>query len=225
MEFVIGNKALLGLIFALSAQAELPPEMALAIIEAESGGNPYATAYSPAAAAKTQLKRPAICSDGMESVQQRTAWGLMQVMGLTARGLGFEGWLSELVEPELNIRLGITYLSQLKTRFYETHGIDGVIAAYRKGTPRRTTEGKFTCQGYVDRVKTLMAKHKDVFGEFGEAGEPEAAIITSGLDERLSGSREELLVLAKEMGVDVSSRAKRETIVEKLRAVIGDADV
>ena len=273
MDFITGSKALLGLIVALATQAGLPPEMVLAIIEAESGGNPYATAFNPNAAVKMQLKRPAICSEGTDGVHQRTAWGVMQVMGLTARGLGFEGWLPELVEPEINIRLGVAYLAELKKRFFAAHGLDGVIAAYRKGSPRKTSEGKFLSQGYVDRIKQLMPKYKSVVeplkaelteldavaasaagetppenetaavgaetnaapekttgsendGETAVNASPDDALAAIPTREELetyvdARSRDELLAIAKGIGVRVAASAKDKTITEKLKAELG----
>jgi soluble lytic murein transglycosylase-like protein len=42
--------------------------------------------------------------------------GLMQLMPPTARMLGFSGTLAELAVPEVNIRLGVTYLAQAWSR-------------------------------------------------------------------------------------------------------------
>lgn len=248
MEFITGSLALLGLIVTLATQAGIPPEMVLAIIEAESGGNPYATVFNPNAGVKMQFKRPALCSEGTEKIHQGTAWGLMQVMGLTARGLGFEGWLSELVDPEVNVRLGVAYLAELKGRFGASYGLDGVIAAYRKGAPRKTTEGKFSCQGYVDNVKKLMRKHADVVVSYKAAApenvlaetpdntavaaeipaqeSPDDALAMVPAREELdryidSRSHEELIAIAKELGVKISANAKDKTIVEKLKAELG----
>lgn len=38
-----------------------------------------------------------------ENMFQKCSWGLMQIMGGTARDLGFSGWIPDLWEPEHNI--------------------------------------------------------------------------------------------------------------------------
>ena len=65
----------------------LPPQIALAVIEIESGFDPVAKG------AAGEI-------------------GLMQVMPPTARMLGFQGSDDQLAEPEANIRLGIRYLAR-----------------------------------------------------------------------------------------------------------------
>ena len=113
-----------------------------------------------------QAKRPAMCSVDVERIFQKTAWGLMQVMGATARELGFEDWLSELVFPETNIRLGIEFLGRKMSQYLDRDGIEGVVAAYNSGAPRRRPDGKFVNQGYVDRVMEAMERYKAAVEEF-----------------------------------------------------------
>lgn len=153
MNWLLENAALLGLIVSTARGVQAPPELVLGIIEAESGGDPHATKInSTYPYTMMQAKRPAGCSVDMERMCQKTAWGLMQVMGATARELGFEDWLSELVFPETNIRLGIEFLGRKMSQYLDRDGIEGVVAAYNGGAPRRRPDGKFVNQGYVDRV-------------------------------------------------------------------------
>lgn len=67
--------------------AQLPPQIAVAVIEIESNFNPNARG----AAGEV---------------------GLMQVMPPTARLLGFSGSTEQLKDPETNIALGVTYLAE-----------------------------------------------------------------------------------------------------------------
>ncbi|MEM8540683.1 MAG: transglycosylase SLT domain-containing protein [Pseudomonadota bacterium] len=67
--------------------AQLPPQIAVAVIEIESNFNPNARG----AAGEV---------------------GLMQVMPPTARLLGFSGSLEQLKDPETNISLGVAYLAE-----------------------------------------------------------------------------------------------------------------
>ena len=159
MDWLLQNAALLG--------AQVPPELVLGIIEAESGGDPHVTKINATYPyTMMQAKRPAGCSVDMERMCQKTAWGLMQVMGATARELGFDGWLSELVNPETNVRLGIEFLGRKMSQYFERDGIEGVVAAYNGGAPRRRPDGKFTNQGYVDRVMEAAKRFEATVSKF-----------------------------------------------------------
>jgi len=95
---------------------------------------------------------PGSCSNATESVLQKCSYGLMQIMGATARELKFSGWLTRLCDPVDGLRWGIKYLARQHRRFYQRHGIDGVIAAYNAGSPRYK-DGRLINQSYVERVK------------------------------------------------------------------------
>ena len=167
MDWLLQNAALMGLIVSTARGAQVPPELVLGIIEAESGGDPHATKINATYPyTMMQAKRPAGCSVDMERMCQKTAWGLMQVMGATARELGFDGWLSELVGPETNVRLGIEFLRRKMSQYFERDGIEGVAAAYNGGAPRRRPDGKFTNQGYVDRVMEAAKRFEATVSKF-----------------------------------------------------------
>ena len=168
------HQAWIEMITEKSRQADLPPEMILAIIETESDGNPYAATYHANYSwINMQTKRPAACHPNTESVLQRTAWGLMQIMGATARDMGFDEWLTELTIPVVNIAIGMKYLAGLSERYLESHGIDGVIAAYNAGSPKKTADGKYRNQAYVDKVKNLMLKYAALIPEKVEEAKAE----------------------------------------------------
>ena len=167
MNWLLENAALMGLIVSTARGVQAPPELVLGIIEAESGGDPHATRINATYPyTMMQAKRPAGCSVDMERMCQKTAWGLMQVMGATARELGFDGWLSELVDPETNIRLGVKFLGRKMSQYFERDGIEGVVAAYNGGAPRRRPDGKFVNQGYVDKVMEAAKRFEAVVSKF-----------------------------------------------------------
>lgn len=90
------------------------PDLAAAVLETESSG-----------------RERAVSSAG--------ALGLMQLMPATAEAMAKELGLAEpsredLFDPELNIRLGVYYLSKLRKRFGEERPF--VIAAYHAGPTR-----------------------------------------------------------------------------------------
>jgi len=82
-----GRKAFLSLLAREAHQRQLPPELADAVTQIESGYDPSARGSAGEI-------------------------GLMQVMPGTAAMLGFLGTDAELAMPETNIRLGVTYLAE-----------------------------------------------------------------------------------------------------------------
>lgn len=82
-----GTGSIAAIIEREATRAGLPPEIAEAVTHTESGFN-----------------RNAVGADG--------EIGLMQILPSTARMLGFSGSLTELANPETNIRYGVNYLAQ-----------------------------------------------------------------------------------------------------------------
>ena len=141
---------------------EITTELVLAIIEAESSGNPRAMRYEEMYIyINLRAPRPDNCTALTEKILQKTSFGLMQIMGGTARHLGFKGWLGELLEPETNIRYGVLWLSHLYDEYHKSHGIEGVIAAYNSGSPRKNSSGEFANQGYVQKIMKILNPGND----------------------------------------------------------------
>lgn len=76
--------------------------------------------------------------------------GLMQVLFGSAKAIGFNGSPLELMKIENSIYYGTKYISQLMKRYDD---IDDAISSYNQGSPRKTKDGKYRNQEYVDRVK------------------------------------------------------------------------
>jgi soluble lytic murein transglycosylase-like protein len=96
---------------AAAAQA-LDPALVCAVVEQESGWNPWAMRYEPAFFAKylanlyTNNKISA-----SEAYARGFSWGLMQVMGQVARETGFDAaFLSALCDPEQGLATGCKVL-------------------------------------------------------------------------------------------------------------------
>ena len=83
---------------------KVPPDLALAVMQAESNFNPSA-------------------------VSPKGAVGVMQLMPDTAAGLGVDA--DDLSEPEVNIPTGLQYLSQLLTKYGGNERM--ALAAYNAG--------------------------------------------------------------------------------------------
>lgn len=135
---------------------QLPAPLVLAIVQAESGGDPWAIRYEPGffqryIAGKPVLAR-APCSEQTEATMQATSWGLMQVMGATARERGFRGvFLSEMCDPRIGLDWGCCHLDHLTKKHLKVGGWAAVVAAYNAGSPKKEN-GQFVNQAYVDKI-------------------------------------------------------------------------
>jgi len=135
------------------------PALVAALITVESSWNPYAVRYEPGYQwlyqPEKHAKRHGVTYD-TEVALQRVSWGLLQVLGATARELGFNLPLPALCEPQLGIEYGIRYLVGLKRNYMQR---DDLIAAYNAGSARKNAEGQYVNQRYVDKVKRVLKNH------------------------------------------------------------------
>jgi soluble lytic murein transglycosylase-like protein len=100
---------LISLARAAAAEHSLHPELVCAICEQESSWNPWALRYEPAFFARYVAPLWATKTISVtESYSRAFSWGLMQVMGQTAREHGFDAAspLSALCEPRTALDVG-----------------------------------------------------------------------------------------------------------------------
>ena len=143
----------IALIQRVVAAPGLDWRLVTAIVRTESGGNPHAMRYEPN---YVYLERPDDFAKQLgttlltETMLQCFSFGLMQVMGGTARSLGFKDELVKLCDPELGLQWGCLLLARLTNKYQNTPDI---LAAYNGGSPRKSG-GKLEpkLQEYVDKV-------------------------------------------------------------------------
>jgi len=129
--------------------------MVMAIIWQESRGDSFAMRFEPhlkpefTNMPKTWALKHAISMD-TEINAQHVSYGLMQILGVTAREIGFDDKWPKLFIPKTNLFWGCKFLNKLQQRFNTS---DDIIAAYNAGTPKKI-DGKYTNQRYVDAVNT-----------------------------------------------------------------------
>jgi len=150
------NDPLASLIARAARQHGLPIPLVTAIVQVESGGDPWAARYEPAFftryVEKIRVRAFGGCSADTERSLRATSFGLMQIMGQVARERGFEGpYLTELCDPEVGLEYGCRHLAWLRGRYFATDGWPGVIAAYNAGAPRRDGD-RYANQSYVNRA-------------------------------------------------------------------------
>lgn len=119
---------IIALISDRAGAEQVPFWLLRALVETESGGNPWAVRYEPAYrylwnVAKDQPWKGSLdedfpsvagCSSDTELQGQKHSWGLCQVMGAVARERGFDRpFLSELCDPGLNLQYGAGLLAEL----------------------------------------------------------------------------------------------------------------
>ncbi len=129
-----------------------------AIVTVESRWNPWALRYerdfSYVVDADKHARFSQITPD-TERTLQRMSFGLMQVMGGTARSIGYIGPLAVLLDPDVNIHWGARYFKRI-TQTYPL--VTDQIAAYNAGRARRDLGGVYVNQAYVEKVSKALAE-------------------------------------------------------------------
>lgn len=126
------------LIESKASTHNIPPDIVRGMVMVESGGNPFAMRFETAFYARYIESKPLSfvpsgCSKGTEAICRATSFGLLQIMGETARAIGFRGWPGELLTPEIGLEWGCRYLARLRDRFLDTGGWEVVCRAYNGG--------------------------------------------------------------------------------------------
>lgn len=148
------NEVLRQAINGAAADFDLPANVLRAMVQVESSGNMRARRYE-----KSYRWLWGKVTGNTERVGQMTSWGPLQVMGAVARELGLNGPFEQLLGP-MGVHYGAMHLAQLKRRFFDKHGWEGVIAAYNAGSPRKKANGQWANQEYVRRVHAEMLNER-----------------------------------------------------------------
>lgn len=115
----------------------LPPELVRAMANQESTFHPYRNRFEQGFYDKYVKGKdldfvPPLCLKITEALSRATSWGLLQIMGATARAYGFRGWFPELCIPEVGLDWGCRYLADLRRQFGH-EGWPIVVQAYNAG--------------------------------------------------------------------------------------------
>jgi len=144
------------LITKAAASYDLNPAIIYGIVCAESSGKPGAKRKEPEFFIRyisEDLKK----KNPIEAENQATSWGLMQVMGLNLRTMGYSGPFEELLKDSTTsmstaLDFGCMWYKKIQKKYYDKHGRKGCIAAFNAGSPRWKKDGTLVNQGYVDKV-------------------------------------------------------------------------
>ena len=141
----------------------VPEKLLQQLITVESDWNPWATRFEPLFRHRTKENtgRGGTTLE-TENIHQATSWGLCQIMGYTARRLGWEGPIPALLDPESNLRYACLYLNQLYENPRGSHSWRWAITAYNHGALWDEHDPAWFRAGYT-------AKFNDVLSMLGEA--------------------------------------------------------
>jgi len=137
---------------AAATRHNLDPNLIVAFILTESGGDPWAIRYEPNWKWFLKPNYWALrmnISDKTERSLQMHSWGLMQIMGTTARELGFDQQIPKLCIPKNGIEFGCRYFKKQLIRY--SGDVEFAISAYNMGTARKNSHG-FRNQIYVNKI-------------------------------------------------------------------------
>ncbi len=158
MSVPIKAKEFLPIVEAMSNSYKIDYKMLCGICEVESSWNPYAVRYESDFKDLSQpfywAKHLGITE--MTEIQcQKTYWGLCQMMGSVARGLGFEDMLPKLCDANMNLHFMCSLLTRLKAKYPLPQD---QICAYNMGHVEKSL-GKYVNQDYVDKVLKAMGNY------------------------------------------------------------------
>lgn len=134
----------------------LDPKLFCAIISTESAWDPSVMRFEPKFHDVWQPSKYAAMhkmTAETEATLQKFSWGLCQIMGANARWMEFDGNLTEILDPKINIDLGARFF---KRRCDIYSNPTDKIAAYNYGMPAKLETGAYANQKYVDRVLSFM---------------------------------------------------------------------
>jgi soluble lytic murein transglycosylase-like protein len=141
-------------IAAAAERFKLDPVLVEAVVLTESAGRTHAYRYEPQFYAKYLYGKPEWMHDIPERVS--ASYGLMQIMYVTAREVGFTQSAPEyLFVPEIGLEFGCRKLRQLLD--WAQGRVPQALAAYNGGKKANTTP-PYRNQAYVDKVLSWMAK-------------------------------------------------------------------
>ncbi len=120
------KEARLALATKWGAKFQLEPTMICAVCEQESSWNPYAVRFEEAF--EERYIKPALpAAPTTKELCEAMSFGLMQIMGETAREFGFSGaFFTQLCDPDTGVEFGCRKL----LRCFSIHGADeqGLLA-------------------------------------------------------------------------------------------------
>jgi soluble lytic murein transglycosylase-like protein len=157
----------LATLYRAASAYQIDPYLLASICQQESGGNPWAMRFEPSLEGEVtkdgsylRLAMKNGITSITERILQQSSFGLCQILGLTARRMGFDRSLLELTTPAIGLDYGAKLLQSLLKR-YNWVEVDAV-AAYNAGEVKLNSSGSLVNQLYVTSVCSFA---KELRGE------------------------------------------------------------
>lgn len=136
-----------------TSKRNIDPLAVSAIITVESGWRTNTARYEKNFSYLFDVKRYAKLHRVTEATEisfQKTSWGLMHVMGGSARSVCYyTGWLPLLCDPGVGIRVGCDFFVKVCDQYTR---LEDQFAAYNGGSVRLLADGRYRNQEYVDKA-------------------------------------------------------------------------
>jgi len=146
-----------------AAKQQIPLELILAICVKESSAQTYASRFEPHIYAEImkkpdeEIKKYNPCSRATERVCQAMSFGPMQVMGQSARFMGYtKPFLTELCNPSYGIEYGCKVLKFWWKKFKNPYGFDAVMSAYNGGSGAVLSIDSFKNPQYPQDILAIL---------------------------------------------------------------------
>lgn len=151
------------IIAQVAKDLRLDPDLISALMMQETVGDCWRPRYEPAFKSlwhPDEWASQRRISRATEEVMQMMSWGPLQIMGATARWMGFDGDLPELCQPALGILYAAKYVRWLADKFGDDE--PRIIAAYNAGPGVKKTPGGLypNSKNYVDPVSQLLRDYR-----------------------------------------------------------------
>jgi len=126
------NDARIALVKKWATKYGLDPYIVCAVCEQESSWNPWAVRFEPGFLAR-YVKPANPVAPTTHEIMQACSFGLMQIMGGVALGLGWRGYfLTNLCDPDMGVDYGCRKLQQCFER-YPNEDPEKALLAYNGG--------------------------------------------------------------------------------------------
>ena len=153
------KNAVLNIVRSTAGTVGIDPNLAQAIAEVESSLDPTVARYEknfPYILTPDKFAKTLNISTETEHEFQKFSWGVMQLMGVCARELGFQSMLPLLIQPSLGALYGCRKLHAVMKK---NPKLEDAISAYNAGTAV-IKNGRYINQEYVDKVMEKLVRIK-----------------------------------------------------------------
>lgn len=140
------------IIAATALNYQLDPDLLCAQVLVESSGDPFAFRYEPGFWSQYLISRTP--SARPEGPLLACSYGLLQILGQTARERGYVGQLSDLFDPAIGVRWGCEHLVYLRQRLPVDYDVRALLASYNGGLSGNQ-HPPYRNAAYADKVLAL----------------------------------------------------------------------